>query len=138
MIPAEPSGENLAEGLVITSILSIEPAGICWSTCPRLSAFSPAGLPLIQISTSSELRSEIVPCWSTSTEGIFSNTSVTLAPADAISWLTVNTFRSNSKRIELCCATTSTSSNACVSSLRRMRPNVTSLSCTWMAMRSSV
>ena len=84
MIPEVPSGLNLAEGFVITSIDSMLSAGICCSICARLSAVSPDGLPLIHTSTLELLRSDTFPSLSTSTEGMFCSASVAEPPADAM------------------------------------------------------
>ena len=81
MIPAEPSAENLAEGLSITSIRSMLSAGICWSISPRLSEVRPDDLPLIHTSTLVLPRNETLPSLSTSTDGMFSRTSEAVAPA---------------------------------------------------------
>ncbi|OQC33636.1 MAG: hypothetical protein BWX65_00917 [Bacteroidetes bacterium ADurb.Bin057] len=108
-MPAVPSGLYFAEGLVIISTACILPAGICSKICARLSSVSPAGLPLIHISTLELLRNEILPSLSTSTEGIFSSTSVADAPAAATLASTLNTFLSISKRICEACPITSTS-----------------------------
>ena len=81
MIPEVPSGLNLAEGFVINSMRSILSAGICSSIWAWLSADRPDALPLIQIVTLEFPRKEISPSLSTSTEGIFSSSSLADPPA---------------------------------------------------------
>ena len=69
MMPELPSGSYFAEGLVTISIRSIEPAG---KASKRVLPFAPdieLGLPSIKIVTVPSPRSEILPSWSSSTEG---------------------------------------------------------------------
>ena len=73
MIPEVPSGLNLAEGLVITSIRSILSAGNCSRICARLSAESPEARPLIHTVTSLLPRKDTSPSLSTSTGNIGQN-----------------------------------------------------------------
>ena len=80
MMPELPSAENFAEGLSITSILSMLSAGICCSIVPRLSLVSPLDLPFIHTSTLVLPRSDMFPSLSTSTEGMFSSASDADAP----------------------------------------------------------
>ena len=52
MTPDEPSGLYCADGLVITSIRSIELAGSCWMVSARLAPFIDVeGLPSMRICT---------------------------------------------------------------------------------------
>ena len=118
MTPAVPSGLYFAEGLVMSSTDSMLPAGICSSICARLSSVSPAGRPLIHISTLVLLRSETLPSPSTLTDGMFCSTSLTEAPAAASAWSTLKTFLSISSFIWVPCETTSTSASSCVFSCR--------------------
>ena len=84
MIPAEPSAENFDEGLSITSIRSMLSAGNCCNMLARLSLVSPDDLPFIHISTLELPRNDTLPSLSTSTLGMFSNTSEAAPPALAI------------------------------------------------------
>ena len=84
MIPEVPSGLNLAEGLVITSIRSILSAGNCSRICARLSAESPEARPLIHTVTSLLPRKDTSPSLSTSTEGILVRTSLAVPPVEEI------------------------------------------------------
>ena len=125
MIPAVPSGECFADGLVITSIFSIEPAGICCRMSPWLSAVSPLALPLIQIVTLSLPRSDTTPSLSTSTDGMSTSTSLAEPPVEAILWSTVKTRLSISKLICERCSVTTTSLSIFLSLLRVIWPRST-------------
>ena len=87
MIPAEPSGENSAEGLVITSTRSTESAGSdcsAWAALwPRTSAL---GLPSTRMVTLVSPRSETLPCTSTSTDGMFFSASLIVPVVVCRSW----------------------------------------------------
>ena len=84
-IPPVPSDSYLADGDVITSTLSIDSAGICWSPWGPLSPTRPDGFPLIKILTLSLPLSATFPSISTETDGTLSNTSATLPPLTVIS-----------------------------------------------------
>ena len=99
MIPEVPSGLNFAEGFVINSIRSMLSAGICSRIWAWLSADKPDALPLIQIVTLEFPRKEISPSLSTSTEGIFSSSSLADPPAWEILDSTSKTFLSISNLI---------------------------------------
>jgi len=79
MMPPEPSGLYLAEGLVITSIRSMESAGNCESTSARLAApIKALDRPSIRICTLVSPRKLTLPSMSTCTEGMFCSTSAAL------------------------------------------------------------
>ena len=82
MMPDMPSGSYLAEGLVITSTLSTELAGICSSSVSKSFPIISYGRPLISTLTLEEPRSVTVPSLSTETLGTVSNTSVAVPPLD--------------------------------------------------------
>ena len=115
-MPALPSALYLAEGLSITSMRSMLSEGICCSISARLSLVSPLALPLIQTSTLVLPRSEMLPSVSTSTEGMFSSTSVAAWPALLMSWLTSNDLRSTSSLMAGRWAVTVTSCSVWLSS----------------------
>ena len=77
MIPAEPSGENSADGLVITSTRSMESAGRACRAWPAAAPLNwPEGLPSSRIVTLESPRSDTLPCGSTSTEGMLRSASL--------------------------------------------------------------
>ena len=115
-MPALPSALYLAEGLSITSILSMLSAGSCCSISARLSLVSPLALPLIHTSTLVLPRSDMLPSVSTSTEGMFSSTSLAAPPALLMSCVTSNDLRSTSSLIDGRCAVTVTSCSVRLSS----------------------
>ena len=86
MMPPELAASNLAEGLVINSILSIWSAGI-WSRVNIV------GLPSTNI-CGVLLRSSTFPSISTETDGIFFMISTAVPPVASKLLLTSNTFRS--------------------------------------------
>ena len=116
MMPAEPSAENFDEGLSITSMRSMLSAGNCCRMLARLSAVSPEDLPLIHTSTLELPRKEMFPSLSTSTLGMFSNTSDATPPAFAICWSTLKVLRSTSSFMSERCAVTTTSPSDLASS----------------------
>ena len=117
MMPAEPSGENLADGLSITSMRSMLSAGICWRISPRLSVVSPDAFPLIHTSTLLLPLRDISPSVVTSMLGICSSRSEAEPPAEAIIWSTLKTLRSTSSFICERCPDTVTSFSVFVSSV---------------------
>ena len=108
MMPAEPSAENFADGLSITSMLSMVSAGNCCRICARLSVVRPDALPFIHTSTDELPRSDTLPSLSTSTEGMLSSTSDADCPALPMSCATSNVLRSTSSFIAERCPVTVT------------------------------
>ena len=94
IMPEVPSGLNLADGLVMTSILSIELAGSCCSTSALDLPISGDGLPLMSIITSEDPLKFTVPSISTSTEGMFFKISLATPLCAIISCETLYTFLS--------------------------------------------
>ena len=93
-MPEVPSGLYLADGFVITSMRSIELAGNCCNTSALVFPIKGDGRPLIRISTASEPLKLTLPSISTSTEGIFFNTSLAVPLCAIISCVTLYTLRS--------------------------------------------
>ena len=81
MIPAVPSGENWADGLVITSTpLTLEAGRDCRTEVPE-----GGGLPLIRICTPGSPRRAIRPVGDTVTEGMRLRMSSATPPCDPAS-----------------------------------------------------
>ena len=118
MMPAEPSAENFADGLSMTSMWSMLSAGNCCRISSRLSLVRPPALPLIHTSTLVLPRSEMLPSLSTSTDGMFSSTSDAASPELVISWLTSYDLRSTSSFIADFMPVTVTSFSVWASSVR--------------------
>ena len=93
-MPVDPSGLNFAEGLVITSILSIVFAGICCNTSALFFPINGEGLPLIKIIISPEPLKLTLPSISTSTDGTFLRISLAEPDCAIISWAVLYTFLS--------------------------------------------
>ena len=94
IIPDVPSGLYLADGLVITSMRSMELAGNCCKTSALVLPIKGEGLPLIRIITLAEPRNVTPPSISTSTDGIFFRISLAEPLCAMISWVTLYTLRS--------------------------------------------
>ena len=91
IIPDIPSGLYLALGFVISSIFLIDVAGICFRSCAG-SMF--VGLPSTNTLTFEFPRSEILPSWSTFTDGMLFMISDAVPPAVVRSRPTLITLRS--------------------------------------------
>ena len=110
-IPAVPSASYLADGLVITSTLSMASAGSCRNASVEPKPAKAEGRPLIRIRTFSFPLRLIAPSTSTLTDGTLFNASLTVAPLVVISFPMLYIFLSNLTSTVVFSPTTSTASN---------------------------